>query len=61
MNNQKTRYMGQVACMTDMRNIHKILVRKPEGKSPLQRYRHRWDNTIMYLKKSGTMMWTVFI
>jgi hypothetical protein len=30
--------------MVDMRNAHKILVRKPEGKTPLGRPRRRWKD-----------------
>jgi len=34
--------------------VYKILVRKPEGKRPLGRPRHRWeDNIKMYLKEIG--------
>jgi hypothetical protein len=29
-----------------MRNTYKILVRKPEGKRPLGRQRHRWEDNI---------------
>jgi hypothetical protein len=28
----------------EMRNTYRILVRKPEGKRPLARARHRWDD-----------------
>jgi hypothetical protein len=34
------RWMGYVACMGEMRNTYKILVRKLEGKRPLGRPRH---------------------
>jgi hypothetical protein len=38
-----------------MRNAYSILVGKPEGKRPLRRCRHRWeDNIIMYL---GEIRW----
>jgi hypothetical protein len=40
------RWMGQVACMGKMRNAYKILVRKPDGKRPLGRSRHRWEDNI---------------
>jgi hypothetical protein len=33
-----------------MRNANKILVRKPEGKRPLRKYKHRWGNIKMDLK-----------
>jgi hypothetical protein len=37
-----------------MRNTHKILVRKPEGKRPLRRPGLRWeDNIRMDLKEIG--------
>jgi hypothetical protein len=41
-------WVGDVACMGEMRNEYKILVRKPEGKIPLER---PWeDNIKIYLK-----------
>jgi hypothetical protein len=37
-----------------MRNAYKVLVGKPEGKRPLGRSRHRWeDNIIMDLREMG--------
>jgi hypothetical protein len=37
-----------------MRIAYKILDRKPEGKRPLRRPRHRWeDNIIMDLRDVG--------
>jgi len=48
------RWAGHVACTGEMRNAHKILVRKPEGKRPLARPRHRWEYNIrMDLKEIG--------
>jgi len=42
---------GQVACMGEMRNVYKTLVRKPEGTRPSQRPRHKQkDNIRMYLR-----------
>jgi hypothetical protein len=35
--------------MREMRNVYKILVRKPEGKRLLRRPRHRWDDVRMDL------------
>jgi hypothetical protein len=37
------RWVGHVACMWEERNVYKVLVGKPEGKRPLRRPRHRWD------------------
>jgi hypothetical protein len=40
--------------MGEGRNVYRILVGKPEGKSPLESPRHKWDNGIkMDLKKMG--------
>jgi len=40
--------------MGEMRNAYKILVGKPEGKSPLGILRRRWeDNTRMDLREMG--------
>jgi len=38
---RRIRRMGHVAHMVEMRNSYKTLVRKPEGKRPLGRQRHR--------------------
>jgi hypothetical protein len=32
--------------MGDGRNVYRILVGKPEGKNPLGRPRHRWEDGI---------------
>jgi hypothetical protein len=37
---RRMRWAGHVA-LTGRRGMHMILVRKPEGKIPLRRYRHR--------------------
>jgi hypothetical protein len=38
----------------EKRNVYRILVRKPEGKSPLGRPRYRWeDNIKMDLREIG--------
>jgi hypothetical protein len=40
------RWMGHVVHTREMRNVYKILVGKPEGKRPLRRPRHRWEDNI---------------
>jgi hypothetical protein len=41
-----------VACIGQMRNTHKIFVRKLEGKRPHGRLKCRWeDNIKIYLKE----------
>jgi len=43
-----------VACKGERRGIYSILVGKPEGKIPLGRPRHRWeDNIKMDLQEVG--------
>jgi hypothetical protein len=43
---RKMRWAGHVACMAKMRNAYKIWVWKPDGKRPLGRPRHRWEDNI---------------
>jgi hypothetical protein len=46
------RWAGHVARMGETRNVYRILVRKPEGKSPLGRPRRWWvDNIKMDLRQ----------
>jgi hypothetical protein len=42
----RLRWAGHVACMGGERNVYKVLVGKPEGKRPLGRQRHRWEDGI---------------
>jgi hypothetical protein len=43
----KMRWAGHVmTCMEEERKVYKVLVGKPEGKSPFRRQRHRWKNGI---------------
>jgi hypothetical protein len=39
-------WVGHVACM-GMRNSYKIFVRKLEGKRPLRKSWHRWEDNIL--------------
>jgi hypothetical protein len=40
--------------MVEMRRAHNIMIGKPEGKRPLGRCRHRWENNIrMDLREMG--------
>jgi len=48
------RWAGHVAHMGERRGIYRVLVGKPEGKTPLGRTRHRWeDNIKMDLQEVG--------
>jgi hypothetical protein len=40
------RWEGHVARMGEKRNACRLLVRKPEGRRPLGRQRHRWLDNI---------------
>jgi hypothetical protein len=48
------RWVGHVALMGEERGVHRVLVGKPQGKSPLGRPRRRWeDNIEMDLQEVG--------
>ena len=50
---------GHVVRMGVRRGVYGVLIRKPEGKRPLGRCRHRWDDTIkMDLQEVGCGVWT---
>ena len=51
---RRMRLAWHVARMGEGRGVHRVLVRKPEGKRPLGRPRRRWeDNTKMDLREVG--------
>ena len=51
---RRMRWAGHVARMGEDRGVHSVLVGKPEGKRPLGRPRHRWENNIkMDLQEVG--------
>jgi hypothetical protein len=39
-------WVGHVARMGEEKNVYKVLMGKPEGKRPLGRPRHRWEDGI---------------
>jgi hypothetical protein len=43
---RRMRWAGHVACMGDVRGAYNILVGRPEGRRPLGRPRHRWEDNI---------------
>jgi hypothetical protein len=43
---RRMRWAGHVACMREKLNAYRILMRKPEGKRPLGRLRHRWEDNV---------------
>jgi hypothetical protein len=56
---RRMRWAGHVARLGEGRGVYRVLVRKPEGKRPMGRPRHRWeDNIKMYLQEVGCGVWT---
>jgi len=50
---------GHVVPMGERSGVYRLLVGKPEGKKPLGRPRHRWeDNIKMELQEVGDTAWT---
>jgi len=43
---RRMRWAGHVACMEGEKRCSRVLVGKPEGKRPLGRSRHRWEDNI---------------
>jgi hypothetical protein len=51
---RRLRWAGHVASMGERRGAYRALVGKPEGRRPLGRSRHRWeDNIKMDLREVG--------
>jgi hypothetical protein len=51
---RRMRLVGRVACMGAKRGVYRVLVGQPEGKRPLGRPRHIWeDNIKMDLQEVG--------
>jgi hypothetical protein len=42
----RMRWAGHVACMGEGRIAYRVLIERPEGKRPLGRSRHRWEDNI---------------
>jgi len=60
MKSKGMRWAGHVARMVEERGVYRVLVGKPEGKSPMGRPRRRWvDNIRMDLQEvvCGYMDW----
>jgi hypothetical protein len=55
----RIRLAGHVGRMEEMRNAHKLLVRKPEWKRPLERPTHIYGRIILecILEKRGGNLW----
>jgi len=52
------RWDGHVAGMEERSGVYRVLVGKPEGKRPLERPGHRWDDNIkMAVQEIGCEPW----
>jgi hypothetical protein len=55
---RRMRWAGHVARIREVRGAYNILVGRPEGRRPLERPRHRWeDNIKMDLREIGFGDW----
>ena len=55
---RRIKWAGHVARMGEGKGVHRVLVGKREGKRPLGRPRHRWeDNIKMVLQEGGGGLW----
>jgi hypothetical protein len=43
---RRKRWVGHAACMGEGRGVYRVLVGRHEGKRPLGRLRHRWEDNI---------------
>jgi hypothetical protein len=51
---RRMRWAGHVARMGEEREVYKVLVKKLEGRRPLEKPRRRWEDEIrMHLGKTG--------
>ena len=46
MKSRRSRWLGHLAHMGERRGVYRALVRRSEGKKPLERPRHRWEDNI---------------
>jgi len=43
---KRMRWAGHVACTVDGRRAYRVFVGRPNGKRPLGKCRHRWEDNI---------------
>jgi hypothetical protein len=53
----RMRWEGNTACVGEKSNAYRILVRKPKGKRPIVRPRHRWEFNIKMDLRRDRMGW----
>ena len=49
LKSRRPRWAGQVERIEQSRNAYGVLVRRPEGKRPLGRTRHRWEVILKWI------------
>ena len=56
---RRMRWSGHMARMGERRGVYRVLVGKPEGRRPLIRLRHRWEDNIKWtLSKWNVVVWS---
>ena len=59
---RRMKWGGHIVRIGERRGIYKVLLGKPEGKRPLRRPKHRWEDSIkMDLQEVGCGVWTGLI
>jgi hypothetical protein len=43
---RRMRWVGHAACMGEGRGVYRVLVGEPQGRRPLGRPRHRWEDNV---------------
>jgi hypothetical protein len=58
---RRMRWVGHVVHMEEGRGVYRVLVRRPKGKRPLGRPKHRWEENIRWNSgRQGSMGQTGF-
>jgi hypothetical protein len=55
------RWAGRVVRKGERRNAYRVSVGKPEGKKPLVRPRHRWENVDWNHLAKVRVLWRAFV
>jgi hypothetical protein len=54
---RRMRWAGHVVRMGEGRGVYRVLVGRPEGKRPLRRPRHRWEDNIKLDLRGNRNRW----
>jgi hypothetical protein len=59
---RRVRWVVYIVCIWEMKSAYRIFVGNPEGKRPLRKHRHKWENNSkMYPKERCGKVWTGLI